>query len=105
MIVFLPWKMSMFICLILCEKLRFCQDFVPITCHEDIMQVSIILHIVFILDSTLSIIKFAIYLLTILQGLLPLPFCSKYFSILGFQTSTIFFVEIILRTHREENLI
>jgi hypothetical protein len=40
-------KCQCYICLILYEKLRFCQDFVPITCHENIMQVSIILHIAF----------------------------------------------------------
>jgi hypothetical protein len=83
---------------------RFCQDFVPITCHENIMQVSIMLHITFSYRfNTFNYKLWDIFAYNIAR-FITLAICSKYAWILGFQTFTIFFVEIFLTTHIEEKI-
>jgi hypothetical protein len=74
--------------------------FVPITCHENIMQVSIFYTLLLVLDSTLSLINFENIFAYNIARFITLAICSKYVWI-GFQTFTILFVEIILTTCKE----
>jgi len=87
-------KCPCYICLI-CEKLRFCQDFVPITWHENIMQVSIFLHIVF--SSWLNTFNYTFWDIFVynIARFITLAICFTYVWIC-FQTFIILFVEIFL---------
>jgi hypothetical protein len=68
------------------------------------MQVSIMLHIAFSSQfNTFNYKLWDIFAYNIAR-FITLAICSKYAWILGFQTITTFFVEIILTTHTEENL-
>jgi hypothetical protein len=69
------------------------------------MQVSIIIHIAF--SFWLNTFKnkiWDIFAYNIVR-FITLVICSKYSSILGFQTFTIFFVGITLTTHTKKNWI
>jgi len=97
-------KCRCYICLILCEKLKFCQDFVPITCHENIMQVSIILHIAYSSwFNTFNYKIWDIYCLQCCKVYYPCHLFQLFFKI-RFSNFHYIFCRNNLTTHIKKNL-
>ncbi len=97
MIMFLPWQMSMLYLHDIMWKVKILSRFCSIICHENIMQISIMLHNAF--SSRFNIFNYKLWDIFAynIARFITLAICSKY-AWIDSQTFTIFFVEIILTT-------